>query len=114
LFGADAPLREVRAMPIVSRGYWREEFVRNLGFESIAALVYQIEPQLMLVLSGQYLGFLPDHYARAWVEQGLLRAIAPKAIHYRCTFDLVTRRDLAPSRMIDGFLAALRAEQGIG
>lgn len=109
----DAPqeqllLRTVQGQEIVSRGYWREEFVRNLGFENIGALVYQIEPQLILILSGQYLGFLPDHYAQRWVETGRLRAISPQSITYRCTFDLVTRRDRAPSRIIDSLLRVLR------
>ncbi|MDP2740568.1 MAG: LysR family transcriptional regulator [Pseudorhodobacter sp.] len=106
-------LAAVRAEVIVSRGYWREEFVRNLGFENIGALVYQIEPQLILILSGHYLGFLPDHYARPWVAAGRLRAIAPQAISYPCTFDLVTRRDAPTSRMIATFLDLLRAAQGV-
>lgn len=106
-------LAAVQDHQIVSRGYWREEFVRNLGFENIGALVYQIEPQLILILSGQYLGFLPDHTARPWVQAGRLRAIAPETITYRCTFDLVTRRDQEPVRLIESFLQVLRAAHGL-
>ena len=106
-------LRAVQDLPIVSRGYWREEFVRNLGFENIGALVYQIEPQLILILSGQYLGFLPDHTAERWVKAGRLRAISPQSIAYRCTFDLVTRRDQEPSRMIDSFMQVLREAHNV-
>lgn len=106
-------LRAVQHQPIVSRGYWREEFVRNLGFENIGALVYQIEPQLILILSGQYLGFLPDHTAQPWVKSGRLRAIAPQSITYRCTFDLITRRDQAPSRMLNNFLQHLREAHNV-
>lgn len=114
----DAPpgqlsLSDAQGQAIVSRGYWREEFVRNLGFENIGALVYQIEPQLILILSGQYLGFLPDHYAQQWVEAGRLRAISPRSITYLCTFDLVTRRDQAPSRVIDSFLRLLGEAHGV-
>ncbi len=110
---AELSMALVRNEAIVSRGYWREEFARDLGFENIGALVYQIEPQLILILSGQYLGFLPDHYARHWVEAGRLRAISPSTIAYRCTFDLVTRRGEAPARMIESFLSSLREVQGI-
>jgi LysR family transcriptional regulator, transcriptional activator for bauABCD operon len=102
-----------RAEGIVSRGYWRQEFVTNLGFENIGALVYQIEPQLLLIRSGEYLGFLPDHYAQRWVDAGQLRAVLPKAISYTCTFDLITRKGAQPSRMVQTFLAMLRQAQGV-
>ena len=104
---------EVRAEVIVSRGYWRQEFVTNLGFENIGALVYQIEPQLLLIRSGEYLGFLPDHYAQSWVAAGQLRAVLPKAVSYTCTFDLVTRKGTEASRMVTTFLGLLRQAQGV-
>ena len=114
----DAPdarlsLRALRHEVIVSRGYWREEFVRNLGFENIGALVYQIEPQLILVLSGAYLGFLPDHYAAPWVQAGRLRALNPGSITYPCTFDLITRKNTATPHMVSAFLRVLRDAQGV-
>ncbi len=104
---------DARAEAIVSRGYWRQEFVTNLGFENIGALVYQIEPQLLLIRSGEYLGFLPDHYARAWVAAGEVRAVLPGVISYSCTFDLVTRRGAQPGRMVTTFLGLLRQAQGV-
>ena len=37
-----------------------------------------------LVLSGRYVGFLPDHYAEPFVRAGRLRAVAPAVLQYRC------------------------------
>ncbi len=105
--------RDVRSERIVSRGYWRQEFVLNLGFENIGALVYQIEPQLILILSGEFLGFLPDHYARQWVASGHIRALLPSKISYRCAFDLVTKKASSPSRMVTAFLKSVREAHGV-
>lgn len=112
----DAPdgllsLQNMRKESVASRAYWREDFVRNLGFENIGAKVDQIGPQLILILSGKYLGFLPDHFAQPWVDAGRLRALTPKQIRYKIGFDLITQRDQKPSRVIDEFLGVLRAAQ---
>lgn len=114
----DAPdeyltLQNIRKQSVVSRAYWREEFVRNLGFENIGAKVDQIDPQLLLILSGQYLGFLPDHVAKPWVDAGRLRAVLPELARYKIGFHLITLRDRKPSRVADEFLDVFRAMQGI-
>jgi LysR family transcriptional regulator, transcriptional activator for bauABCD operon len=51
-----------------------------------------------LILSGKYLGFLPDHYARSFETQGLMQAIAPQRFHYACRFVSLLRRSPQPSR----------------
>src|SRR5690606_15837071 len=38
-----------------------------------------------LILTGEYVGFLPDHYAAAWVEKGLMGAIMPDTMSFRVT-----------------------------
>ena len=76
LFDVAAPeldMARLREEPIVSRGYWRDEHRKTLGFDNVAAITHQMEPQLVSILSGRYLGFLPMHYARWWVERGELR-----------------------------------------
>lgn len=110
---AEVSMRRIKGEAIVGRGYWREEYARNLGFEAPAAVVYQIEPQLILIRSGAYLGFLPDHVAARWVAEGALRALAPGKISYRCTFDLVTRKGAAPTRAAQAMLAAIRSAHGV-
>ena len=47
------------------------------GFKHSAATVESMEAQLILVLSGAYIGYLPEHYAQSWVEQGRLRVLLP-------------------------------------
>lgn len=109
----DLTLQNMRKQSVASRAYWRDEFVHNLGFENIGAKVDQIDPQLILILSGQYVGFLPDHVALAWVAAGRLRALSPKIIRYQIGFHLITHRDRKPSKVVDAFLSAFRTVQGI-
>ena len=102
----------LRNEPIVSRGYWRNERRKALGFNNVAAVVYHIEPQLILVMSGRYIGFLPLHYAQAWVETGLLRRLREDAVLYVCVFDLILRKGYRPTQVVETFADDLRNAYG--
>ncbi len=52
-----------------------------------------------LILSGRFLGFLPDHYAEAFVRAGQMRAVQSELFRYACRFSGITRRSPAPSRV---------------
>lgn len=108
---SDAELDDdaLRREPIVCRGYWRETYRRSIGFENAGAFVHQIEPQLLLILSGKYLGFLPDHFARRWVGEGRLRQLACQSVAYRCGFDLILKSGHRQTQIVETFLEALRA-----
>lgn len=40
----------------------------------------------MLIMTGSYLGFLPDHMASAWVERGQLQELLPEFFGYHTPF----------------------------
>jgi DNA-binding transcriptional LysR family regulator len=102
-------LEEVRRYPIASRGYWREGQLRDLGFERVEAVVYNIEPQLSLIMSGGYLGFLPDHYAEAWLANGRVRKFPSKVASYTCNFEIMTRHGGRQTELTKTFVTDLRA-----
>lgn len=60
-----------------------------------------------LVLSGGFVGFLPDHYADSFVRKGLMRAVSPRTLNYSCRFSCVHRRAPALSRAAEIFREAL-------
>ena len=62
-----------------------------------------------LVLSGQFLGFLPDHYAEVFVAKRLMRAIRPGKFSYPVRFVSITRRSPRPSRAAKTFESCLLA-----
>jgi len=97
---------DIDASPFVQRGYWRDEEARRHALGRAEATVYQIEPQLMLLRSGHYIGFLPCPYAARWVEAGDLRQLVPDRYGYTAHFRLFTVRDTGPSEVVKAFIQA--------
>jgi DNA-binding transcriptional LysR family regulator len=67
-----------------------------------------------LILSGAYVGFLPDHYARVFVDAGQMRAVAPNVLRYDCRFACIWRHAPGPLRMAQAFLSTLQATHAGG
>jgi DNA-binding transcriptional LysR family regulator len=75
----------------------------------VGGLADNMEALSLLVLSGHHLGFLPEHYAAAYVKQGLLAALNPAALRYDTTFHAVTRLRRYLSEVTKAFLDDLGA-----
>lgn len=60
-----------------------------------------------LILSGRFLGFLPDHYAQVFEERGLMKAVLPTRFNYACRFVSLLRRSPKPSRAVLAFQECL-------
>jgi DNA-binding transcriptional LysR family regulator len=93
---------------MVGRGYWSQAEMARHGIRDSAATVESMEAQLILVLSGAYIGYLPEHYAHPWVEQGRLRALLPATFGYQAPFTLIYRRGRAREPLIQAFRDLLR------
>lgn len=76
----------------VTRRYWNQHLLTRRGFSGSRASVESMEAQLILILSGKYIGYLPEHCAQSWVAQGRLRRLAPEQYHYCADFSLIYRR----------------------
>lgn len=89
---------------------------QKLGFRR-AAKVQNEQALAILIISGSYLGFLPDHLAKDFVRNGLMRKVLPDEIFYRSQFAAVTRKRPAVNRITKLFLDTLVAshsEEGAG
>ncbi|RUX22753.1 LysR family transcriptional regulator [Mesorhizobium sp. M2A.F.Ca.ET.037.01.1.1] len=74
---------EVLKYPFVMRGYrqpFDEEYFPALRYH---ATINNMEAMLVMLLSGGYVGFLPEHYARYWVERSELKPVECKSLVYR-------------------------------
>jgi hypothetical protein len=59
------------------------------------------------------LGFLPDHYAQAFVQREKMRTVQPGGFHYHCEFFSIVRASPQPSRVTQAFPACLRQAHAV-
>jgi len=57
-----------------------------------------------LILTGEYIGFLPDHYAANWVAREELHALNAGSLYFNTRLALVTRQGRRPNSVLDSFL----------
>ena len=83
---------------VVTSNYMRDKETRNddLNYTN-AAPAYHDEGIAHLILSGQFIGYLPEHYASDWVSKGLLKPILPEQYSYQIPLMLITSKNNTPS-----------------
>lgn len=72
-----------------------------------AGAAFHMEAVALLVLSGRYIGYLPDHQAAHWVNQGEMRILLPSELSYTARFEIVTRGSGMRSNLVEAFVAHL-------
>lgn len=63
----------------------------DLAASKAQVLVANMEAMAMLIESGHYLGALPAHYARQWVDRGVFRELRSDDLRWTSVFYLATR-----------------------
>ena len=81
-----------------------------VNYDSQSASASQVEAVAILILTGRFIGFLPEHYARNLVRDGQLRALRPDLIHLRTPFNLILRHNAPRSPLVKAFAKALGVE----
>ncbi|WP_282154258.1 LysR family transcriptional regulator [Ruegeria atlantica] len=82
---------------------------QQLGFKR-SAKVQSEQALAILILSGRYIGYLPDHLAQDFVDQEKMRMVLPDETQYRTRFAAVTRKQPEPTRVTNLFLEVLQSE----
>lgn len=99
---------ELRNFDFIAPGYVHSILVKERFPEvKTTATSFQAEGIATLILSGQYIGFLPCHYANLWVEKQLMRPILPSIFQYEIPFKAISRRDSQPNLLRSAFLQVL-------
>lgn len=63
--------------------------------DSVIAAVCNVEESALMILHGPFIGFLPEHYARPWLDDGRLIALMPEHFsHYSQVFLAYQRKNL--------------------
>ena len=63
----------------------------------------------MFILSGHFVGYLPDHYAAAWVRRGELRSLLPAETGILSPFVIATRQAERAPAVLDLFIREFTA-----
>jgi len=97
----------IAAHPFVVRPYANLRELSGFPNALVGAHASNMEAQAMLILSGQFIGNLPRHYADLWVARGELRALLPEQVVIESPFCLVTRLGRRPSLIVRTFIQEL-------
>lgn len=105
LFGRKAlRLQDLAGADYVMRGYLREsQVVRHEVAFNYCATAQNLEGIANLVLTGHYVGYLPDHYAEPWVRGKRLQRVLPQLMSYEVQFKALAhqRRTRAATALLD-------------
>ncbi|ADZ91928.1 LysR family transcriptional regulator [Marinomonas mediterranea] len=85
-------VQQVAQCGLVTRSYWNSTELKRKGFGHSTATVESMEAQLTLILSGKYVGYLPEHYAQNMVKENQLRPLLPSEFGYQAPFSMICRR----------------------
>jgi LysR family transcriptional regulator, transcriptional activator for bauABCD operon len=73
-----------------------------------AATVSDMEAMAHLVLSGQFIGFMPVHFAAVWTQTDRMRPILPGRFTHLSTFEIATNLEYKFDRITLAFLQQIR------
>lgn len=117
LFGVDALKIDQAAIEECKfsvRGYRLLEDLYRVGHPRASASTVNMEAQVMLVLSGEFVGFLPCHMGDAWVERGLMRALRRQTYQFRSQHFVAFRHADAERPIVRAFVAELHRQNAAG
>lgn len=90
---------------VISSNYMRDKEARNDGLNyNNKATAYHDEGIAHLILSGAFIGYLPEHYANDWVNKGLFKAIQPEKYCYQIPVMLITSKNTGPSPLASALI----------
>jgi LysR family transcriptional regulator, transcriptional activator for bauABCD operon len=116
LFEVPAPKLDrsaIEAALFSVRGYRHLEDLYRVEHPRASATVQHMEAQVMLILSGRFIGFLPKHIAAGWEERGLLRLLRPQAYGFESQHFVATRTSDAERPIVRLLVQELKRQASV-
>ena len=101
---------DIEASRFSVRGYRQLEDLYRANHPRASAGVIHMEAQAMLILSGQFIGFLPRHMGDGYAGQGMMRALKPQTYQFLSQHFAAYRRSDKDQPLIKLFLRELRLQ----
>ncbi len=103
----DMTVADVAQHPFVVRPYANSRELQHFPNAVARANASNMEAQALFILSGRYLGYLPDHYAKSWSDRGVMRAILADSTFIDSPFFIAARTADRPTALRDLFMTEL-------
>lgn len=94
---------------VITSNYMRDKEVRNDGLNyTNSATAYHDEGIAQLILSGEFIGYLPEHYASYWVDKGLFKMIRPEKYSYEIPLMLISSKNNSASPLANALIDEIK------
>jgi DNA-binding transcriptional LysR family regulator len=81
---------------------------KQLGVRNVTAVATQVEAVAILVKTGRYLGYLPSHWAKSYVERGEMRSVKGHVFAIATPVKLLYRQQVPRNPLLDVFLKIMQ------
>ncbi len=111
----DIPDSEITTADLVRSQYVKKGYAVNSDLQEANTAMgkrvvgFHVEAFALLILSGCYIGFLPEHYAAIWEEKGEIRRLHPKRYEAVVNFAIMTAQGRPHTMPQSAFLKTLRS-----
>ncbi|GLK66559.1 LysR family transcriptional regulator [Hansschlegelia plantiphila] len=92
------------------RRYRHLDDLYRVNHPRASGAVMHMEAQAMLILSGQFVGYLPRHIGDHWADRGEMRAIKPESYGFESQHFVATRRPKGELPLVDAFVQELKRQ----
>jgi len=94
---------------VITSNYMRDKETRNDGLNyQNSATAYHDEGIAHLILSGQFIGYLPEHYASEWVNKEIFKVLLPKQYSYQIPLMLITSKNNSSSPLAAALIEEIK------
>ena len=94
------------------RGYRQFDDLYRADHPRATGQVVQMEAQVMLILSGRFIGFLPRHIGESWARQDLMREIKPQTYQFQSSHFAAYRKSDSDRPLVRSFVRFLGQHAG--
>lgn len=85
-----------------------EQASEQISHMKLAGISYFYDSRLALILSGRYIGFLPERFAKSYVESGQIVAVATDTRFYNLGMAVTTKKTAQPNKPRELFINQIR------
>ena len=96
------------------RRYRHLDDLYRVNHPRASASAMHMEAQTMLILSGQFIGYLPCHIGEHWAQRGLMAPIKPESYGFESQHFVATRRLNGEQPLVAAFVRELAAQASRG